>query len=270
MADGKRVAREFARMRPDELEEQVRANPLALLPVGTLEWHGRHLPVGLDALKARELCLRISERTGGVVLPPNHHSILGMHFPWTFRYRLGTLMNSTYATLEQLYRYGFRVMIVMTGHYPPEQVALLMAAAELFMLTHDAAVVAGPEFMVAMDQGYIGDHAAKWETSIMMELFPELVDESALSSFKGKRGWKLFREEGVQGENPADAASQETGREIVETIVDGFAELADELLATRDKNTARRFHREAADKFFRLQFRRAESYARELLLHGSV
>ena len=43
--------------------------PLCYLPVGTLEWHGEHAAVGLDALKAHAVCIRAADRSGGLVAP---------------------------------------------------------------------------------------------------------------------------------------------------------------------------------------------------------
>ena len=40
--------------------------PVAYLPLGTLEWHGLHNPVGLDALKAHALAVRCARSGGGV------------------------------------------------------------------------------------------------------------------------------------------------------------------------------------------------------------
>jgi len=57
-------------LHPHELEEILRRAPVAYIPLGSLEWHGRHLPLGNDAIKAYEICLRAAERTEGVVFPP--------------------------------------------------------------------------------------------------------------------------------------------------------------------------------------------------------
>lgn len=241
---------QFERMLPGELDEAVRECPLAWLPIGTLEWHGPHLPVGLDALKAHALCLRIAERAGGVVLPPNYFSILGMIFPWTFRHSPAAFSRIFLSSLRQLKRYGFKVIFAITGHYPPEQVLLLMALADTFMSFNDAVVVAAPEFAMAMEAGYYGDHAAKWETSLMMELCPELVGKKELSGLAGLRGFKLMGK-GIHGANPAENASRDTGAAAVRVMVDNFSELAGRLLDNPDKNIARKFHRDTISKYLR-------------------
>ncbi|MBM3477147.1 MAG: creatininase family protein, partial [Armatimonadetes bacterium] len=45
----------YEEMLPDELREVIRAAPVAYVPLGSLEWHGYHLPVGNDAIKAHEI-----------------------------------------------------------------------------------------------------------------------------------------------------------------------------------------------------------------------
>ena len=244
---------QFERMHPGELEQLVRERPLAWVPVGALEWHGRHLPVGLDPIKAHALCLRCAERAGGVVMPPHYVSILGLFFPWTFKYSPATFSSVINGTLRALHGNGFKVIFLITGHYPVEQVALLMALAEAFMATHDVVVVAVPEFAFAHDCGYNGDHAAMWETSLIMELCPELVDRRELARLAGRRGFALMRR-GVYGRNPAEAASRERGAGAVEEIVENAGALADELLASRDKSRARRVHRESSLSFVRGEF----------------
>lgn len=64
-------------MKPVRLLEQSPAalariaaeKPLLLVPIGTVEWHAEHLPLGVDSLTARAVCEEISARTGCVVAP---------------------------------------------------------------------------------------------------------------------------------------------------------------------------------------------------------
>jgi len=59
----------YEELRPDEFLERVRRCPIAYLPLGTLEWHGRHLPLGADGLQARGVFELLARRVGGVVMP---------------------------------------------------------------------------------------------------------------------------------------------------------------------------------------------------------
>src|SRR5690606_5451177 len=60
----------YERLLPDEIEAIAAAHPIAYLPWGALEYHGRHAAVGLDGLKAHALCRALAAKVGGLVLPP--------------------------------------------------------------------------------------------------------------------------------------------------------------------------------------------------------
>jgi creatinine amidohydrolase len=78
--------RAYEELRPDELAAIVAERPVAYWPLGLLEHHGWHLPVGFDGIKARRICERIADRTGGVILPTMWWGGGGGHgdFLWTF------------------------------------------------------------------------------------------------------------------------------------------------------------------------------------------
>ena len=57
-------------MRPDQLEAAAREFPVVYVPFGLIEWHGKHLPLGNDALKAHGILVKTAEHFGGVVIPP--------------------------------------------------------------------------------------------------------------------------------------------------------------------------------------------------------
>jgi hypothetical protein len=65
--DGREVRLE--RLRPREIEQAMQACPVLYQPLGTVEWHGLHNIVGLDAVKAHHLCVRAARRGGGLVAP---------------------------------------------------------------------------------------------------------------------------------------------------------------------------------------------------------
>ena len=57
-------------MRPGQLEAAGRKFPVVYVPFGLIEWHGVHLPLGTDAIKAHGILVKCAERFGGVVYPP--------------------------------------------------------------------------------------------------------------------------------------------------------------------------------------------------------
>jgi len=107
----------YEEMFPHEIEEIMRETPVAYLPLGTLEWHGLHLALGNDAVKAYELCLRVASKAGGIVVPPTYWAIGGMPQPWTTRFTEELIGQLFCNIFEQLSQVGFKVIIAVTGHY---------------------------------------------------------------------------------------------------------------------------------------------------------
>lgn len=224
----------YQEMLPHELEAILASCPVAYWPLGTLEYHGPHLAIGNDALKAEGICRRACARSGGVLVPTLYWGIGGGHktYPTSIIVRDEVLADLLDDVLAGLYRVGFRVLILLTGHYPGEQVRAVKAAAERMGKAHpEVRIWALPEY-----EAYPGerraDHAAKWETSILMSLRPELVDISRLLDLGAANGPEATRtlEEmdapgplhGILGQNPALYANAGLGTETVEVIVDSL------------------------------------------------
>jgi len=60
-------------LRPDQIVKRRKECPVAYLPVGTIEWHGVHNPVGTDTLQAEEFAVRCAEKGGGLAFPPLYY-----------------------------------------------------------------------------------------------------------------------------------------------------------------------------------------------------
>ena len=61
---------QYERLRPRQIVARRRACQVAYLPIGTIEWHGIHNPVGLDTLKIHALLCECAKQIGGLVFPP--------------------------------------------------------------------------------------------------------------------------------------------------------------------------------------------------------
>ncbi len=181
MTERVRQWRYYHECRPDELAALVRATPVAFWPLGLLEHHGWHLPIGFDGIKAERICIRVARETGGVLLPTMWWGAGGGHgdFMWT-HYQSATAAETILATtLGQLLAFGFRAIVLLAGHYPWQQLLdrhvppLAAAHPEVLFLW-------GTEASMAPELGLPGDHAAREETSYGLALLPELVDMGAL------------------------------------------------------------------------------------------
>ena len=63
---------QYSELLPWEFRQRIQQRPVAYLPLGTLEWHGEHLPLGSDAIQSESLMIECARRFGGIVLPPIH------------------------------------------------------------------------------------------------------------------------------------------------------------------------------------------------------
>jgi creatinine amidohydrolase len=240
----------FETARPDELDGVVREAPVAYVPLGTYEHHGWHLPVGFDGNKAHALSVRVAERTGGVVLPTFFYGTGGGHvgYLWTVILEEAPIRSLLAATLDHLARFGFRVVVLLTGHYAGEQVRMVRALAAEARERHPGTRFIGltePDVTTPLPgDRHAGDHAAKYETSIAMALAPEWVrlellrpgrDAEAVTlpetpRLEGRQyepGDALY---GIWGEDPRVAASAEIGERLVGEIVERLAGMVREAL----------------------------------------
>ena len=220
----------YERMLPAEIEQQLQTRPIAILPWGALEWHGYHLAVGQDALKAQGIADRCAEAAGAISLPVVWCGFQTMKphagFKHTLEFRDETVRTLAREYLEQLDDEGFKVIVIITGHYGPLHVRALKEVGEWYQQQHPHLQVwVLAEYEVVKDLGYTGDHAAKWETSIFWHLHPELTD---ISRFRTDL---TMKEQGVGGENPSVHASPELGEMIVNAIAERVGARCGELLA---------------------------------------
>ena len=186
-------AKKLTDLRISEVKEIAAQKPLILIPIGTIEWHAGHLPLGVDTLITEAVCMEISAGTGCVVAPTLACGISRNLKPEEGYFgTVNTVAEETLSSLiaELLHGYakmGFEQAILMSGHFENEHynaiVAGIKKATEIkgyFMMP--------PQFcedlIEEMDDvektwPYASDHAAEWETSMMLHYYPEMVDMSS-------------------------------------------------------------------------------------------
>lgn len=225
------------RMRPAEIDRAMAACPVLFQPLGTIEWHGVHNLVGLDAVKAHHLCVRAALRGGGLVAPALYGGVGGLEDqPHTFIMEPeddihSVLLRSWVDRLcREAVRQGFRAIIILTGHYGAAQQVVVRDLAVRASRILGVPVLGTPEYILALDEGYLGDHAAWGETSLMMYLDPESVDLTRLGEPP---------HQGVGGRDPREATRAD-GERLAEAIVSRLAALAASM-PTWDRETLCRF-----------------------------
>jgi creatinine amidohydrolase len=167
------------RLSPDEIDAVLRDHPIVYLPLGTLEFHGSHLPIGLDALNAHGVCLEAARRSGGIVLPPVYQGFGGGHghYPWTVMMAEGNGIRAHLeSTIGRLEDFGVKVAVIFSGHFATEQVELIndIAVAWNSAGAHSLVVVAAAVDQLP-DSPLQPDHAGEFESTLLAGIAPELV-----------------------------------------------------------------------------------------------
>ncbi len=165
-------------MTPAELREAVSRRPIFLLTTGILEWHGDHLPLGTDALKMRGIAERLAEKAGAILLPQNWFGVVGFdEMTGTITFSKPLVKQIATEFFVNLEKMGAKLIVFLTGHYGPYQVETITEAAAEYMAHSKVRIIAQPEYEGAdfTGLGCGADHADKYETSLMMALYPQLV-----------------------------------------------------------------------------------------------
>ena len=220
----------YAELNPEEFKARILEAPIAYLPLGTLEWHGRHMPLGADGLISQGFFIKLAQKVGGIVLPmlflgpdnfKEHEGEMyyGMDIDSYPRKQPNQLEGSAYwipenlfyqileASLLQLKRAGFKI-IVAHGHGPSTD--LFAENIKIWQEKFDLNLFICWNKGEAPKVGLQTDHAAANETSLMMALKPELVQISNLPKNINKKPL------GLLGEDPRKHASDDLGRKIIE------------------------------------------------------
>jgi creatinine amidohydrolase len=143
---------------PVELERQLAASPVLVLPFGTIEWHSHHLPIGLDGLVAQAMGEKMADAMNAVLAPVGYWAIGGVPFPFTLNLPLAEIETLLGIVLKQHAAMGFKVMVVFTGHFGLEQTLATKRAALQTMQTSDATILPLTTYDLVTDF-YSGDHA---------------------------------------------------------------------------------------------------------------
>ena len=206
-------------MRPGQLEAAARKFPVVYVPFGLIEWHGRHLPLGNDALKAHGILVKAAEKFGGVVYPP-------VFFHSGFKQEV--LVPVLTELFDRLKKTGFRVIVGVSGHNVREQIDMINKALEPVVADGSVAGTGLWEITLSRCEESDTDHAAKWETSNMMFFYPALVSMSALGT--GPLAPRMKPPDGIGGLDPRQHASPEVGRRNVELAAEAIGKKARTLL----------------------------------------
>ncbi|WP_082351794.1 creatininase family protein [Cypionkella psychrotolerans] len=216
------MTRQLELLRPGQIAAEIARCPRVWLPLGTIEYHSQHLPVGLDGLQAHGLCLDAAEIAGGLVYPPLWWGTGGGHggYPWTVMMPVQTeIFGILEQTLNRLQTFGVRQVVLFTGHFADEQLAMIA------QLAADWNAQKGPLQALALgvngnaDAPLPPDHAGRFETTLLAAFHPKAVDITMLSPpqpdeagedpFGPQRHAPTHSLHGIFGADPRDYAPED-------------------------------------------------------------
>jgi creatinine amidohydrolase len=237
-----------------EMREAIARQPVVLLPFGTVEDHGPHLPINTDNVIVEAICLEAARRAPEDMLAmpvvayglDEHH----MDFPGTVSVDMHTLIAYVADVAISVARHGLTHVLIVNGHGSNAPIADLAARRVVLetgiicgAMSPNAAIdptLAEPVFS-EMRQSAPGGvaHAGEYETAMMLHLRPDLVqmdkavretgqlklehfnwDHPEPSVLAWQDWWSRMSESGVCGD--PTVATAEFGRALFETTVENF------------------------------------------------
>lgn len=226
----------------DDFAAGLRKTRTVIIPFGSVEEHGPHLPLGTDTIHIYEVCKEASRQIPIFVAPPLFYGVCRStrNHPGTVGIRASTLRTVTADLVSDLYRQGLRHFLIISGHASGLQVSCLTEVGEELLQTYpdirvatlsilDLAMNGWQEVIVTKDDS----HAGEVETSVMLHLRPQLVGEARPREWPRFPKHLLVRDKlrywpgGVWGD--ASHASERKGKKLFDLSVEALLRLIKDL-----------------------------------------
>ncbi len=228
----------LATMTMPQVEAALQQTQTVLIPCGSVEEHGPHLPLNTDLLHAQEVAERVAARRAVLVAPPLPYGLCRStsDHPGTISISAAAVRLLARDVATSLYRMGCRHIIFLTGHAGGTHVAALIEAGEQLLQDFPDIKVAVVNVLDLLREALRQDptliqtpgdaHAGEVETAIVLAIRPELVQGTAPAEWPAFPKYILTRQKrrywpgGVWGDpGPATAAQ---GLKILEYEVNGL------------------------------------------------
>ncbi|MFC1526508.1 creatininase family protein [Candidatus Latescibacterota bacterium] len=176
---------------------------VAILPVGVIEPHGAHLPLGTDTMAAHWVACQAAEREPAIVFPPypwgiNHE---GAHLPGAIVLKRDLLFSLLEAVCDEMGRNGIRKVLITSGHggnrYLLPLFVQTLVEKQTDYVAYYCEIPSTPEANKVLETKE-GGHACEGETSRMLHLRPDLVKmEQIPEPFTSRNRNEALRDVGV-------------------------------------------------------------------------
>jgi len=237
----------FDELSMKEAEKAAKTGKIVIIPVGSVEEHGDHLPLCTDSLQPEYVALEAAKKTKCLVAPPLRYGVCNStrNFPGTISIGFESLYRITRDILEEFIRNGFTRILVLSGHAGRAHTAALRLAAQDVIRRHRReSPEKRPRIIVCCDYDFAYElrgkyfsekdgHAGTIETSRIMVLRPDLIEGKGKKSFPKLPRFEIVADpecyfpSGVIGD--PTIASVNKGRMINKYVVDEVTKLVEEL-----------------------------------------
>lgn len=180
---------------PEFIEAVDKSGKICIIPMGILEKHGAHLPLGTDLIDARDIALRAARTEYAVVFPPYYFGQIfeAMHQPGTISYSAELIWKLLEETCDELARNGFKYIVLVNGHggnnsflsyFCQTRLAQRKDYAVIFFSKTEDPEISKKIESLRKTKG--GGHADEIETSMIYSHRPDLVHPERAGEQSGK------------------------------------------------------------------------------------
>ena len=173
---------------------------VCVIPLGIIEKHGPHLPLGTDLFEAREASCSAAKREYAIVYPPYYTGQIfeAKHQPGTIAYSNELMWKMLEETCTELSRNGLKKIIIANGHGGSTNFLQYFCQSQLagrkdyivVLFQQGEDHVYGKE-IESLKKAKLDGHAGEEETSMMYYIRPDLVDVQAITSQSGANQKRL-------------------------------------------------------------------------------
>ncbi len=179
---------------PDFAQAVTRSQSTCIIPIGILEKHGPHLPLGTDLLDCREVSLRAARKEYTIVFPQYYFGQIfeARHQPGTVAYSERLQMDLLQETCDELARNGIKKIIIVNGHGGNDEFLHYFCQCQLASKRDYIVYLFNPSDDEAMEEQLkklrkttVDGHAGEEETSTMLADRPDLVHQDRAKDESG-------------------------------------------------------------------------------------
>ena len=175
----------------DEFEAALLADPVVIVPVGSIEQHGPHCPMDVDIVGPFAMAVDVAQKTDAfpvIVAPPvwSGFTHYNKGFPGTISLRIETFLNLLQDVCRSIHENGFKRIILVNGHggndAPVRVVRDVLAEDDIFVVGFSWWKMVEPEMLAwsDADNGSVG-HGGEWEASVQLYLREYLIRKELMN-----------------------------------------------------------------------------------------